>query len=56
MVKIVSIGFTIAFIKASTNATSSEIKKLSTLTPGSKLEAIKTATPLTNMFTKKSKL
>ena len=34
MVKMVSTGFTIAFMKASTNATSSDVVNESTFTPG----------------------
>ena len=53
MVKIVRMGFTIAFIKANTSATSSDVVNASTLTPGKRLETINTATAVTIMLMKK---
>jgi len=53
IVSMVSMGFTMAFINASTIATSKEVIKLSTFTPGKRLEAIRTATAVTRIFIKK---
>jgi hypothetical protein len=53
IVRIVKIGFTIAFIKANTSATNSEVVNVSTLTPGKRFETINTATAVTIILMKK---